>query len=152
MPVTVHVTPLAKQQVADLRRAHRAAYDQFLSELRSQGCRALGYRLTGDVVEHLCVKHLVRALRVVVAFTAKDEATIVIVGPHDDDDPHNDVYTLLYELAGLERPPQGERTKPPCCGTEDGLPPLADQSLADDLVSRCRDLTRAGGRRAGRRR
>ncbi|MFB8137969.1 hypothetical protein [Streptomyces mirabilis] len=152
MPVTVSVTPLAKQQVAGLRRIHRAAYDQFLRELSSQGCKALGYRLTGDVVEHLCVKHLVRALRVVVAFTAKDEATIVIVGPHDDDDPHNDVYTLLYELAGLERPPQGERSKPSCCSTEDGLPPLADQSLADDLVSRARDLTRAGSRRARRRR
>lgn len=129
---------------------HRAAYDQFLRELRSQGCKALGYRLTGDVVEHLCVKHLPRALRVVVAFTAEDEAIIVIVGPHDDDDPHNDVYTLLYELAGLERPPQGERSKPPCCSTEEGLPPLSDQSLADDLVSRARDLTRAGSRRASR--
>lgn len=134
-----------------LRRTHRAAYDQFLTELRSQGCKALGYRLTGDVVEHLCVRHLVRATRVVVAFTAEDEATIVLVGPHADDDPHNDVYTLLYELAGLERPPQGERTKPSCCSIEDGLPPLADQRLVDDLVSRARNLTRASGRRARRR-
>jgi mRNA-degrading endonuclease RelE of RelBE toxin-antitoxin system len=107
VPVTVSVTPLAKKQVTALRRTDRAAYDQFLQELSSQGCKALGYRLTGDVVEHLCVKHLVRALRVVVAFTAEDEATVVIVGQHDDDDPRIDVYTLLYELAGLERPPTG---------------------------------------------
>lgn len=123
---------------------------RFLSELRSQGCKALGYRLTGEIVEHLCVKRLVRALRVVVAFTAKGEATIVIVGPHSDD-PYINVYTLLYELAGLEHPPQGERAKPPCCSAEDGLPPLVGQRLADDLVSRARNLTRAGSRRTSRR-
>lgn len=147
----VTVTPLAKQQIAGLRRTDRSSYDQFLQELRSQGCKALGYRLTGDVVEHLCVKHLVRSLRVVVAFTAEDEATVVLVGPHQDDDPHIDVYTLLYALAGLERPPQGERKKPACCGAEDGLPPFADQDLADDLANQARALPRARGQRSRRR-
>ncbi|MEJ8662280.1 hypothetical protein [Streptomyces sp. MS1.AVA.4] len=147
MSVTVSVTPLAKQQVAGLRRADRASYDQFLQELRSQGCKALGYRLTGHIVEHLCVKHLARALRVVVSFTDEDEATVILVGPHDDDDPHMDVYTMLYTLAGLERPPQGERKKPPCCSAEDGLPPLADQDLVDHLVTESRNLTRPRRRR-----
>jgi hypothetical protein len=35
-----------------------------------------------------------------------------------------DVYSQLYELAGLTEPPTAERTKPPCCGKEDGKPPV----------------------------
>lgn len=147
MPVTVSVTQLAKQQAQALRRAHRTAYEQFLHELQSQGCRALGYRLTGDIVERLCVRHLARNLRVVVAFTAPNEATVIIVGPHADNDPDTDVYTLLYSLAGLSHPPAGERTKPSCCGVDDGLPPITDQELADTLVSQARALTRGRRRR-----
>ena len=63
-------------------------------------------------------------LRVVVAFSAHNLATILLVGPHDDQDPFMDVYSRLYELAGLTDPPTAERTKPPCCGKEDGKPPV----------------------------
>ena len=37
----------------------------------------------------------------VVAFSAPNAATILLVGPHDDRDPFMDVYSQLYELAGL---------------------------------------------------
>ncbi|MFE4822889.1 hypothetical protein ACFRFU_42045 [Streptomyces sp. NPDC056704] len=142
----VSITPLAGLQIARLRAKDRQAYDSFLRDLRSQGCSALEYRLTGDLLEHLCVKHLIRNLRVVVAFISPDEAVVVLVGPHDDNDPVHDVYTLLYQLAGLE-PPKDRRTKPACCGADDGLPPFADQRLVDDLVSQARALTRRQGRR-----
>ena len=39
--------------------------NQFLDTLEAQGCKALGYRLTGDLpIDHLCVKHLIGNLRV----------------------------------------------------------------------------------------
>jgi mRNA-degrading endonuclease RelE of RelBE toxin-antitoxin system len=148
--VTVHNTQRAAEQVSALRKRDRALYDQFLAELRSQGCGALGYRLAGDVVDHLCVKHLRGALRVVVGFVRPTEVVVVLVGPHQDDDPAIDVYAALYRLAGLSQPPADERTKPPCCGEEDGLPP-ADEKIVEDLVSRSQELAKADRRRARRR-
>ena len=75
-------------------------------------------------------------------------ATILLGGPHDDRDPFMDVYSQLYELAGLTEPPTAERTKPPCCGEEDGKPPVPDSELLADLVGRARQLSGAAGRRA----
>ena len=58
-----------------MRRRDREAYDQFLDTLEAQGCKALGYRLTGDLpIDHLCVKHLIGNLRVVVGFEAPGQA------------------------------------------------------------------------------
>jgi hypothetical protein len=85
---------------------------------------------------------------VVVAFSAHNVATILLVGPHDDQDPFMDVYSQLYELAGLTEPPAAERTKPPCCEEEDGKPPVADSELLADLVGRARQLSGAAKRRA----
>ncbi|MBP0932409.1 MULTISPECIES: hypothetical protein [Streptomyces] len=150
MPTSVLLTPTAQRQIDALRKPDRASYDQFLSELRSQGCKALKYRLAGPVVEHLCVKHLRGLLRVVVGFTAKDKAVVLLVGPHKDDDPNIDVYAGLYRLAGLEAPPKENRSKPPCCGEETSLPPI-DQDLVEDLVTRSLRLAKSGHRRARRR-
>jgi len=82
------------------------------------------YRLSGDdLLSKFCVAHLSGPLRVVVAFSAHNVATILLVGPHDEQDPFMDVYSQLYDLAGLAEPPAAERSKPPCCGEEDGKPP-----------------------------
>ena len=60
-----------------------------------------------------------------------------------------DVYSQLYELAGLAEAPTAERTKPPCCGEKDGEPPVPDSELLADLVlARARQLSGAAGRRA----
>ncbi|GAA2330078.1 hypothetical protein GCM10009854_01070 [Saccharopolyspora halophila] len=138
--VEVDITPLAERQRKGLRSKHATAFARWLDELKHQGCRALGYRLTGQVVEHLCVRHLSGALRVVVGFHAADHATIVLIGPHDDTDPGLDVYTRLYALAGLQAPPAEQRTKPPCCD-DAGLPPTRDD-VVDQLVDRASDLVR----------
>jgi len=61
-----------------------------------------------------------------------------------------DVYSQLYELAGLSEPPAVERTKPPCCGKEDGKPPVPDGELLADLADRARQLSGAAKRRAGK--
>src|ERR1700722_598190 len=86
-------------------------------------------------------------LRVVVAFSAHNLATILLVGPHYDQDPFMDVSSQLYELAGLTDPPTAERTKPPCCGKEDGKPPVPDSELLADLSGRARQLSGAAKRR-----
>jgi hypothetical protein len=87
---------------------------------------------------------------VVVAFSSHNVATILLVGPHDDQDPFMDVYSQLYELVDLAEPPATERTKPPCCGGRDGRPPIPDDELLADLVSRARQLSGADKRRAHR--
>jgi len=144
-------TERAAQQVDQLRKKQRRSYDQFLLALRAQGCASLNYRLSGDdLLSKICVAHLAGALRVVVAFLEPNVATILLVGPHDDQDPFMDVYSQLYELAGLAEPPAAERTKPPCCEVEDGTPPIPDVELLADLVGRARQLSGADKRRARR--
>jgi hypothetical protein len=145
------ITERAAQQVDQLRNKERRSYDQFLLALRAQGCASLNYRLSGDdLLSRICVAHLAGALRVVAAFSAHDVAAILLVSPHDDQDPFVDVYSQLYELAGLAQPPAAERTKPPCCGEDDGRPPIPDDELLADLVSRARQLSGAAKRRARR--
>jgi len=145
------VTERAAQQIGRLRKKERRSYDQFLLALRARGCASLNYRLSGDdLVSKVCVAHLSGVLRVVVAFSSRKVATILLVGPHDNKDPFMDVYSQLYELAGLTEPPSVERAKPPCCEEEDGSPPVADGELLADLVGRARQLSGAANRRAGK--
>lgn len=146
MPVEVTATPLAKQQIDRLRKPDRQAFEQFKQGLQSEGCKQLGYRMTGEVVDHLCVKHLPRSLRVIVAFESQTAVTVLLVGPHDDD-PSIDVYTALYELAGLEEVPTAPRTKPPCCSTKDPLPPAVDQAMLDRFIEGAKRLRGTQSRR-----
>lgn len=150
MPVATStlITERAAQQVAQLHKKERRSYDQFLVSLRAHGCASLNYRLSGDdLLSKICVAHLSGLLRVVVAFSAHDVATILLVGPHDHQDPFMDVYSQLYELAGLPGPPAARRTKPPCCEAEDGKPPIPDSELLADLADRARQLSGAAKRR-----
>ncbi len=55
-------------------------------------------------------------------------------------DRRADVYTALYQLAGVE-PPEMWRTKPSCCD-EDDQPPAVDGAVLDDLVRRARSFHR----------
>jgi len=142
------ITERAAQQVGQLRKKERRSYDQFLLALRANGCASLNYRLSGDdFLSKICVAHLSGPLRVVVAFTAHNVATILLVGPHDDQDPFMDVYSQLYGLAGLAETPTAEWAKPPCCGEKDGKPPIPDSELIADLVGRARQLSGAAKRR-----
>jgi hypothetical protein len=105
--------------------------------------QTVAHRLTtgfsgDDLLSKICVAHLSGLLRVVVAFSAQNVGTILLIGPHDDHDPFMDVYSQLYELAGLTKPPAAERTKPPCCGEEDGKPPVPNRELLEDLIDQAR--------------
>ncbi len=147
MSVETYTSPLADEQVRNLRGKGRKAYDAFLIRLRAEGCKALQYRLTGEgLVERLCCVHLEREMRVVVAFESDSVAEVVLVAPHDENDPERNVYNLLYELAGPDAPPTRKRIKPPCCG-DSGLPPTVDVGLLDDLERRARELARPARQR-----
>ncbi|WP_329788047.1 hypothetical protein V1227_25775 [Lentzea sp. DG1S-22] len=132
MAVEVRATKLAKAQIDLLRSKDGSAFASWLEDLRRRGCAALDYRLTGDVVDRLCVRHIRGPLRAVVAFESSEEAVVLLVGPHDDQDPEIDVYTRLYESLGLSVP-AGRRTKPPCCS--DLNEPPAWGAEIDDLVA-----------------
>lgn len=137
MPLEVVETPLASRQAAGLRGRAASAYLDFLVELAHDGCRALGYRLTGESpLPSLCVRHLRGSDRVVVAF-AEGRAWVLLVGPHDRGDAARDIYALLYSLAGTA-PPHEPRTKPSCC--DDGQPPNLNEAVIDELVARGRSI------------
>jgi len=143
------LTPRAQQQVSTLRARDRKAYDHFLVALRTRGCESLHYRLTGEgLLERLCVVHLARQLRVVVAFESVEAVTTLLVGLHSND-PFLDVYTQLYALAGIGQIPSEPRRKPPCCDN-DGLPPEVGTAILDDLVKQARELSGADKRRTRR--
>ncbi len=128
---------------AGLRGPARRRYEAFLDDLATQGCAAMGYRLTGpDPLPRLCVQHLRAQDRVVVAFPAVDQAWILLVGPHHDDDPGRNVYDLLYQLAGVAPPEQARRTKPPCCDEQTSTPPPIAANELDTLVDSARRLVR----------
>lgn len=145
MRVRVVETPVASAQVAGLRGPAKRAYNAFLDDLAAQGCAAMAYRLTGpDPLPRLCVKHLRARDRVVVAFTEVDQAWVLLVAPHVDDDPGRNVYDLLYQLSGAHLEDQTRRSKPPCCDTNDE-PPSIPTGDALALVANARRI--AGGRR-----
>jgi len=142
----VRQTLLAGNRVAGLRGPNRKAYDAFLDELAHTGCHALGYRLTGPVVEHLCVKHVRGALRAIVAFTSDDVAWVLLVGVHANDAEAN-VYDELYEMIGHRPEPRQKRSKPPCCEPgESGPAHQFDEDGISELVGRVRRFAKQSRR------
>lgn len=63
-------------------------------------------------------------MRVVVAFETPQQAWILLIGPHDAQDPALNVYAELYRLLGAEPPPDADRDKPPCCDEAGDRPPV----------------------------
>jgi hypothetical protein len=104
MAVEVRATRLANKIIEELPRRSRRAYDRFETDLAARGCASLAYRLSGDLLGHLCVAHLTGPMRVIVAFESAEVAHVVLVGSHDDSRPPLDVYRQLYTLAGHGRP------------------------------------------------
>jgi hypothetical protein len=125
MPTEVLATGRAEQQIARLHKRQAKALGQLLDDLAAGGCQALAYRLSGPTpIDHLCVKHLSGALRVVVAFETPERAWVLLVGSHDDKDPILNVYSELYRLIGAIPPDNVGRDKPPCCDEPEEAPVL----------------------------
>jgi hypothetical protein len=143
VPTEVLATPRAEQQIRGLSRRQAKTLDTFLNDLAANGCRALAYRLSGHApVDQLCVKHLSGSVRVVVAFETLQRAWILLVGPHDDQDPALNVYAELYRLVGAEPPPDAGRNKPPCCDEIEDLPPVLGEALTQ-ILDRAAKLRKA---------
>lgn len=136
-PFDVWLTRDAAEDVKILRGPQARAVKQARAELQKIGCRAAHYRLSGAGVEHLCVLRLRDNFRMVLLFPAEDEVTVLLVGPHERENPDLDVYRRLYEALGVEVP-DDEHRRPACC--EDGHPPV-DPELLGRLIDRTKELT-----------
>src|SRR5260370_14309186 len=122
------------EEMGKLARKDGRAFDAFVNHLAAHGCQALVYRLSGErPIDHICVKHLLGSLRVVVAFESPRRAWILLGGPHDDQDPVLNVYAELFRLLGTEPQRDSGRDKPPCCDKSHGEPPRLADALADIL-------------------
>jgi hypothetical protein len=134
VPTEVVATPRAEQQIDGLSRKQSRVFTDFLNHLAADGCRALAYRLSGPTpLDHMCVRHLSGALRVVAAFEAPQRAWILLVGPHDDHDEVLNVYAELYRLLDIDPLETAGRSKPPCCEEADELPPILGTTLTEIL-------------------
>ncbi len=143
VPTEVLATPRADQQIAGLDRRQSKTINDFLDELAARGCQALAYRLSGPTpIDHICVKHLGGSLRVVVAFESPTRAWILLVGPHDEQDPILNVYAELYRLLGMDLPDAARRTKPPCCDEAEGEPPPVLGAALTEILDRAAEIRR----------
>ena len=143
MSVEVRETVLAARQSDALRGPRRTSYNAFLDELAARGRAALDYRVTGpEPLSWLCVKHLRGRDRAIVAFASSEVACVVLLGPHNDDDPGQDVYAMLYRLVDVEPQPNQQRKKPACCGDDGHEPPVSGAETIDQLVLRARRIAR----------
>ena len=136
-PFDVWLTREAAEDVKALRGAQARAVKQARADLQKIGCRAAHYRHSGAGVEHLCVLRLRDNFRMVMLFPAADEVAVLLVGPHERENPDLDVYLRLYGALGVEVP-DDEHRRPACC--EDGHPPV-DPELLERLIDRTKELT-----------
>lgn len=81
------------------------------------------------MVDQVCCRHLYGEDRMLVAWPAKDQAIVVLVGPHDGSIA--DVYGQLLAALAITAPEE-DREKPQCCDDE-GDPP-ADAGVASDIA------------------
>lgn len=131
-------TATAAEDLRALRGKQAEAFKNARAELERVGCRAAHYRLSGADVEHICVLKLRDNWRVLVFFPAENQVAILLVGPHDRENPQLDAYARLYRLLGVEVP-DDEHRRPPCCA--DDQPPV-DPDLLDRAIDRTKLLTR----------
>lgn len=123
----------------------RAKLTQAIRRLAAEGRRGADYALSGPPPwPHLCAVH-VDGWRLVVAFPAADEVTIIKIAPHDQaHDPYRKIADDLSIPISTE-----PRTTPPCCDP-DGTPPVDDRVVAD-VEAAFAALTRRERRQRSRR-
>ena len=142
MPIEVLTTKRAKQQIAALTGRVKRTFDAFLDDLSNRGCAALTYRLSGRTpLDHICVKHLWGNLRVAVGFESPQQALILLVAPHDDEDAAVNIYDELYRMLGAEPEADEGRSKPPCCDEVEQLPPVLG-SVVDNILATANEIRR----------
>ncbi len=132
MPYEILRTP---QVAAALRRMsvrEKRSYEAARDALRSEGCKAGGYRLAAADGEDypLCCRHLAYAWRMFTAFPNEERIVIFALDKHDR--KHNPATTLVEVLPGLAAVGRRRSDKPPCC--EDPTePPALNEELRELL-------------------
>ncbi len=138
MSFNVSITATGQRSVDALRGKARRSIDAAVERLASEGCKAGAYRLTGEVIEHICSVQLYGRHRALVCFPDDQSVVVLFVGEHLQDDPEADVYRSLYRLLELPEP-STKRTKPPCCDEAEKAP--VDPELLDRFQAGARTLT-----------
>jgi len=110
----IQATPAAKKAIESLPRRTAGRFEQLRQELRSNGCKAGGYRLLSDdrtTPSTYCCKHLDRDWRVVTTFRTERIVRIVAIGRHDGPG----FYAGLSSELGISSTGQRRDAKPGCC-------------------------------------
>lgn len=113
-PFRIQATPAAKEAIGSLPRRTASRFEQLRRELRSNGCKAGGYRLLSDdrtMPSTYCCKHLDRDWRVITTFNRERVVRIVAVGRHDGPA----FYARLAPELGISSTGQRRHAKPRCC-------------------------------------
>jgi hypothetical protein len=135
---SVSITPTGRRSVDALRGKVLRSFDNAVERLASEGCKAGDYRLTGEVIEHICSVQLYGRHRALVCFPDEESIVVLLVGEHLHDNPEADIYRSLYRLLELPEP-STKRTKPPCCDEAEMAP--VDPELLDLFQAGARTLT-----------
>ncbi len=131
MAFRISLTPTADRSARQLRGKVADSFGRALTRLEAEGCTAADYRLSGDVVDHICSLHLYGRFRVLLCFPDNERTLILLIGEHIQGHPIN-VYGRLYEFLGIGEP-DTKRSKSPCCDDE-GRPPV-DPDLVDRFIA-----------------
>ncbi len=125
----IKVTLIAHESVKRLKGKVQADFSEAVIDFAHRGCAAAHYRLTGEVVEHVCCRHLYGSWRLLAAFP--DDRTVVVLDVAQHTNKRDtDVYLRLFDILNIEQPAR-PRTKPPCC-TPNAEPPI-DADLLEGL-------------------
>jgi hypothetical protein len=118
----VRATPSANDVIGGLRSRARQDYANLELELKTQGCKAAGYRLLASSGEpsEVCCKHLAGLWRVVTTFEP-GVVWVVAVGQHDGPVFYRNL-AKDYEIGAIG---QRREHRPGCCG-DDGWPSLGE--------------------------
>lgn len=132
MPYEILRTPQVTAALRRMSNREKRSYEAPRDALRSEGCKAGGYRLAavdGDDYP-LCCRHLAFAWRMFTSFP--DEKRIVIVALDKHDRKQNPAAVLAEVLPGLATVGRRRSDKPPCC--EDPTePPTLNEELRELL-------------------
>jgi hypothetical protein len=132
MPYEILRTPQVTAALRRMSNREKRSYEAARDALRSEGCKAGGYRLAAADGEDypLCCRHLAYAWRMFTAFP--DDERIVIVALDKHDRKHNPAADLAEALPGLATIGRRRSAKPPCC--EDPTePPALNEELRELL-------------------
>lgn len=132
MPYEILRTPQVTAALRRMSAREKRSYEAVRGALRSEGCKAGGYRLAAaDSDDYpICCRHLAYAWRMFTAFPGDERIVIFALDKHDR--KHNPAGDLAEVLPGLATIGRRRSDKPPCC-EDPGEPPAMNEELRSFL-------------------